>query len=667
MAQILSEIFKKNRAEEFPDDLWNTFVLPMEYEQCNLLANKKGVHVVGGRGTGKTMFLKYHCYPTQLSDNRECIEDKDIECIGIYWRPDTHYVHLINQKYLGDMWEAVFNTYVGLSIIMKFSRFVQKLIKSNYNNQSVKNALKMLQISPILQEELKCQEQILYTQLHKHCNEILYKIQNWLNNPHSKEIPLLIDGKASLLFIINEIKESELLENTLFHVFIDEFENLTIDQQGIINTWMKHGEAPLIYSIAYKKYADKSIDTVGIEKTQRRNDHRILDIIDDVYAKTDNAFKVFASEIIASKLEIFLTNKNLIPLSDRKQLTSRRPEKYQKEMLDLSNKIFPEKTYEEIAQDMLLDKTIYEKVKKNIAQALSLKNSQIDPLKFLDKDYAAASLVNSIVLYRGRTEPDKLLLSFNAYKKDSKLQPEYKELIANNIVASILHIYTFFSQRICPIYSGFNRFCLMSRNNLRHLLELCYQSFLEFETQIQDYDGFHEKLPIVPVEVQVKAAKYCSKQELETIEELGAYGQNLQKIANRLGRIFYLKQRIRTQSKPENIHFSVETLALNTVDQEIKILINQAMLWNVLQEFDATKGTTDNIATKEYMLTPMLAPYYTISPRKIHKVDFTVEQLKTIFLESDEKFDILYAHFMKEWKVDEKPENIKYNLFGELF
>jgi len=670
MAEKLSSIFKKNRAEEFPDDLWNTFILPIEYEQWNLLENDKGVHIRGGRGTGKTMFLKYHCFPTQLSNERISIDENDIKQIGIYWRPDTHFVQLINDKYLKDKWLSTFNTYVGLSLIIKFSKFLQKLLISNYTNTDTKNKLKELKITSILKEELNCEENTLYTELHKHCNGLLYKLQNWLHSPQ-KDMPLAIDGKASLYYIIDSIKNEEILEGTTFHIFIDEFENLTNDQQMIINGWMKHGEKPLLYSIAYKKYAEISINTSSEENTQRRNDHRIIDIVDDVYAKDERSFKIFASEIIASKLQVFLNNKDIIPLSDRKQLTSRRTEPYKKQMLDITKTIFPEKDYATISSDMINDNTIFTKVKKNIEHALKDKNSPLSADDFICINNASASLVNSILLFRTKTNPSKLLKTFNQYKEHpssrSKVILEYKELISNNIVAAILYLYTYYSQRICPIYSGFNRFCMMSKNNIRHLLELCYQSFIELESTIEDFKQFHETLPIVPLELQLKAAKFCSKQELETISELGPYGQELQKIANRLGRIFHLKQRIKTQSKPENIHFSVETLALDSIDDKIKTLITQAKIWNVLQEYNITKNTPNDIATKEYMLTPMLAPFYTISPRKIHKIPFSVDELKIIFLDNDEKFDKFYAKLIKDWKVEDKIEHIQHSLFGDLF
>ncbi len=667
MAELLSQVFKKNRAEEFPDDLWGNFVLPINYQQYNLLIDTKGVKVEGGRGTGKTMFLKYHCFPTQLSPKRTQIDESALNNIGIYWRPDTHFVQLINENYLGPRWGAVFNTYVGLSLLMKFSQFIQQLITSNYDDEPLKKALSELQIPTVLQEELKIDYSILYVDLYEHCFGQLYKMQNWLHSPLTNP-PLTIDGKGTLVFAIKSIISRQLLTDTSYHIFIDEFENLRAEQQIIINDWMKHGEKPLLFSIAYKKYAHISDKTSGKETTQRRNDHRIIDLVDDVYAKSEQEFKVFASEIIASKLQEFFKTEKIMDttiISDVDKLSIRREPSYQRNMLKTSNITFPELTYKEIAEHILSDKILFDRVKRNISQALRNKSTKLQEEDFIDKEFADATLVNSILLYRVKTDPKDLHLAFNIYKQDiySKKIAQYKEQIKNNIVGSILYIYSSYPQRICPVYGGFNRFCAMSRSNLRHLLELCYQSFVELESHIQ-LDPLKDKFPVVPLEDQLKSAKFCSKQELETLSELGPYGQSLQKIANRLGRIFYLKQKIRTQSKPENIHFSVETENLNYIDEKIKTLLEEAKIWNVLQVHASTKGTEDNISSEEYMLSPMLAPYYKITTRKIHKVVFSVANLRTIFLDDDDNFDTYYEQLIKEWKIDDQPGE---GLFGDLF
>lgn len=662
----LSQIFKKNRAEELPDDLWGKYVLPLNYAQFNLLNETKGVKIIGGRGTGKTMYLKYHAYHTQLSQKREKITEEDISTIGVYWKPDTHFVQLINQSYLGNKWEATFNTYFALSLLMKFSEFSLVFSKSNFYDQDIKSSISMFALPEEFTEALKIKEKITLNELGEKVRGALFKLQNWLHGP-KEDFHFYLDGKAPIEYLIQILNNNNYFKNSTFHIFIDEFENLRKEQQKVINTWMKHGEPPLIFSVAFKKHANVSVETISSEHLQRRNDLRMIDIVNDVYAKTDEDFKLLAAEIIASKMQEYSSEYKIIDrdkISSIDELDNRKTLEYKSKLMKFVNEIFPVLSYKEISKQIVADKTLNSKLIKNISHALKIKNSSLDYSYFYDEKFPDASVVNSNLLFRSRTDPEDLHKLFSEYKRgsDSKRIKAYNEQISNTLVGAILYIYISFPQRICPIYAGFDRFCLMSRNNLRHLLELCYQSFIEYENSQNNEKSEHIR---VDIDLQAKAAKFCSRQELDTISELGPYGKDLQKIANRLGIIFSLKQKIRTQSKPENIHFSVETHSLESLDNEVDTLLNQAKLWNVLQEFDeTTKDTNDSISTKEFMLTPMLAPYYKISMRKIHKIIFKPDEIKTIFLKGDKDFDGLYKKFIKEWKIEDADD---LGLFGEYY
>ena len=134
----LSYYFAKNRAEELPNDLWGNCVLPLRYLDNNLLGFSKSTVVVGGRGTGKTMYLKYHCYPTMLSPRRINIRKEDLNQIGLHWRPDTGFAQMITDEYIGKNWKIIFETYIGLSIFIEFSRFIKYFIQSNFDDKKTK-------------------------------------------------------------------------------------------------------------------------------------------------------------------------------------------------------------------------------------------------------------------------------------------------------------------------------------------------------------------------------------------------------------------------------------------------------------------------------------------------------------------------------------------------
>jgi len=666
---MLSTIFSKNRAEENPDDLWGKFVLPLHYKSYNLLTFEKGNRIIGGRGSGKTTYLKYHCYQTQLSHSRQNIRYEDLHKVGIYWRPDNYFTQIINQNYLGEQWKSIFDTYLSLSLLKEFSEFINYFTNSTFPDENTKQKLKTVLLPPDLAELLNYKsDDLTYLKLSSVCHSLLkIKLAAWLNMPYSQP-PVILPGKVILEYVIEHLQEQKIFVDSTFHIFIDEFENLRLEQQPVINTWMKHGKAPLLFSVAFKKFSIISDDTIGQEKLQNRDDYRIIDIIEDVYAKEDKSFKVLAAEIIALKLQTYLSLPEKLldegMVSSFENIDTRLTPKYQTHILSLVKTIFPSKSYDEIAKDILEDATLHKRLLSNISQALKEKNSSIKADGFVNLSEPSASVTNASLLFRKGTDPDTLLTKFqNTLKGD--IDAAYKEQIGNTLVGSILHIYASYSMRICPIYAGFDAFANMARNNLRHFLELCHQSFIELEIEQKNAIS-KDCLPVVSIDLQAKAAKACSVMELQRISELGEFGQSLQRIAFRLGKIFELKQSVKSQSEPEAIHFSIKKQSIQELGEEIVLLIQQSELWNILLSYDATKNKSINdISTKEWMLTPMLAPYFNISHRKIRKLEFTEDEIRIIFLKNDDEFEAFFKELTRKWIAKTIESSNGQSLFGE--
>ncbi|MBE4450516.1 hypothetical protein HJ016_04390 [Vibrio parahaemolyticus] len=142
MEKKLSDVVSKNRAEEFPDDLWGQYVLPLEYEAANLHKLTKGAVIEGGRGSGKTMFLKYHCHETMFSQLRTKLPDDITNHIGIYWKPDTSFTQMIRDEWLDETWSSAFNTYASLCIIIELCKLCNSIATSNLSNQRIKDGIK---------------------------------------------------------------------------------------------------------------------------------------------------------------------------------------------------------------------------------------------------------------------------------------------------------------------------------------------------------------------------------------------------------------------------------------------------------------------------------------------------------------------------------------------
>ena len=642
----LSYYFAKNRAEELPNDLWGNCVLPLRYLDNNLLGFSKSTVVVGGRGAGKTMYLKYHCYPTMLSPRRINIRKEDLNQIGLHWRPDTGFAQMITDEYIGKNWKIIFETYIGLSIFIEFSRFIKYFIQSNFDDKRTKEILENLILPTHISDLMKINHDIKLIDFDEICELNRSKLSDWINFPEGNP-PIYFEAKNKWIYFINSvIKKIDTFENTIFHIFIDEFENLTTKQQIIINTWIKHSENPLIFHIAYKKHAIITTKTLGSEHIVDVNDYRIIDL-EKIY---EEDFSILSSEIVLSKINTFLNLESNFDLSNKENINDRKEDKYQEMIQSKVKTIFPTLSLEEVLVHLFNDEALVNKIKEQIKSGLKLKNSKLDFNNFFDTNFKQETIINSILLHREKIKPDELLAKFII--KDEKY---YKPLINNNLLGTILYFYSIFQNKNCPYFAGFDRFILLAQSNIRYLLELCYQSIVEFEnTNLKDQLTIEQIS--VNINLQSKATKYSCKTQLEKIPGLGSYGKDLQKIAVRLGKIFILSQKRKSQSIAELTHFSLKNCQISDInDEKINLLLNECKIWGILKEEKNNKKTSSqDSSTNFYILHPIFAAHFGIRPRKKRKQEFTLNEFKTIMIGTEEEYQKLHDFYANKWEIEDK-------------
>jgi hypothetical protein len=658
MTVSILEVFAKNRAEELPDDLWNEFVLPLDFEEVPIKEMKKAAVLVGGRGTGKTMFIKYHCHATQLSPKRKNLETSALNFIGIHYRPDTSFTPNINEKWVGKRWESVFNSVLSLSILVEFTKLSNNILKSTLSSKTLKEDIANFLIPKAICSQLKI-ESCLLINGEEFFQDALFELTNWIRLPISENPPLNLDLKQTVLLLIQKLKlKVPKIGHSIFHIFIDEFENLDEEQQKIINSWLKHGQDPLLFSIAHKKYADVTRATKTKERLEERDDFRLIDV-EKLYFDPDKPknFEILAAELVLLKMIEFKdleVSKALVAMySDVSSIDARKESQYQSKVKKQVNRIFPSMSFSEIAKEVVNDEALFGKLKKTLIEDALKKNKKhnCSPNDFIDKNYPEASIVNGVLLHRSRTNIDELKSEFDVVRR-GEASKNYDQWIQNNLVGALIYIYNTLPNRICPIYAGFSEFILMSKGNLRHFLELCFQSLTRahVEHDIFKDNVFHP----VPIDTQARATLVTSTSQFGRIENAGAYGRQLQKVAQRLGILFSLHQKRKTQSEPEINHFSIGISDVSLLDVEVQKLLNESLVWSVLKLYKSTKNKTEtDIEQSEYLLHPVLSCYFGISPRKKRKIKLLPEQVNTIFVKPDKEFNKLLEVFRKKLNIEE--------------
>ncbi|MBQ0832840.1 hypothetical protein [Marinobacter sp.] len=650
MSNLLLETFAKSRAEEYPDDLWESFVIPPMYKDYSRLFNyTKAVMIEGGRGSGKTMFLKYHCHKTRFSSKRPSISSDELKHVGLYFRPDTDFCAMINEFNFQTNWKRTFSHYVSINIIEEFISAIDFISKTTFEDISFDLDLLDLETPESLRESIRGFP-IKYRDIQPFQKSMLSGFNLWLNDPDSFEKPQFLEPRTVLLALTEQLKEQvKELANLSFYIYFDEFENLNSEQQKAINNWIKHGKNPLVFNAAYKKGANVSRDTSSNERLVQRNDYRIVNL-DDV---DNDEFRIFSAEVLTLKLYEALkfdpsTNIKTY-FSDELEIDKRKIKNHKEIVIKIAKEFLPESSFREISVEIINDKTLIKRVEKFLISP-ALEGSHFTFDSFIDRDFPEESLINGLLLNRKSYTPEKVFRIFEELKSDDG-KSKYRTLIEQNLAGAILWVYLSASWKKCPVYTGFDRFCLMARGNMRHFLELCHQTLsiasrnqLAFETN---------KITSIPTNIQAEAAYNCSRLELEKIDELGKHGEKLRFIANRLGSFFQLIQKRKSQSETEVNHFSIKVTDNDQLDEVTKTLLSEAVIWSILIEIEGStkrKGLTD-IASNEYMLHPIYSPHFGISYRRKKKFEFSADQIKTIFSGSEESYLDLCKGYLKKWDL----------------
>jgi hypothetical protein len=656
--ESLRTLFAKNRTEELGYDVYEHFVVPPFFDRLDLRAARKPRLFIGGRGCGKTMLLRYLSHQSTFSKNRASIPDDALEHIGLYWRVDTQFVAVMNERGVAeDVWGSAFNHLMALFLGLEVLQSVRNIARSGLRALSWPevekvNFARLTVFDPTFSGGLE--------QLIRSFENKVWELELWVANVRKSKEPTFLPGVQFLAALIRHTKELlPALERALFFVYVDEFENLLPYQQRILNTCIKHSEVPLIFNIAMKRNAFDTLQTVGTESIQDIADYRKHDL--EAYL-LDTGFEVFAAEVLFLNLD--QAGIGGIPvkaeeLRDPNALRHRREKAYQDNVLGRVREIFPGLTHEQLAKLAFESESLRRKIRERIEKALQSRQSSVKPERFFRPEYPQATITVTALLHRRRLPVEEISqeLDLLAEGKENKFTsgPGW---IHNNFIGCLLWLYESHAAA-CPFFAGFDTFCLLARGNLRHLLELCHTSLNQIS------DGLHVERFAVPAELQAKAARQASAAFINEIPAFGRQGDRLHTFVFRLGSLFALAHRRPTQSEPEQSHFAI-TSGSNVLSSENLRFLREAEKWSVIFEEEETKLKSDvQLASFEYVLNPVYAPYFNITCRKRRKLGLSTDDVEVLIHGSFNDATALLRRFSKQWEVEGGPDETFFFRFAE--
>lgn len=648
----LADAFLENRAEQLPLDVSELFIVPPFFGRISIFGDKKSVRILGGRGCGKTMFIRYFCHSTVFSKKHIEISDSTLEAVGLYFRPDTGFCALMTADWLGSQQQAkmAFSHYVTLQLLLELSSAIESINHSNLKNGPIN--LNSIAVKPALQAYFSTDVKKL-SDLKDYIECEMVKFEMWVQNPKHETPPRMLSFGSVLSRAAEMIAaEHHRLKEFSLRVFVDEFENLMEIQRMTICDVIKHPSNRFIVHIAHKRDAVTDFKTSSEERIALIHDLRVIDLEEELSANTSD-FELLAAELVLMRLyrkgfkfdcDVF----NITKLNDMKQLNSRLDSEYRSKIVGTVRSILPALTAPDIAHIVMQDLPLLRRLKEMIDKGLSIskleKKYQAGTL--IDCEKPEASVVLGALLNRKTLDAEYVISSYLKSKKSDN-DPFYKVggWIDNNLYGCLFHLYAGLPRRANILYAGFDRFCRLSSPNLRFFQELCHVTLLlAFERKdVEDLDGNL----LVEAEIQAQAVRQVSDSLFQGITQLGLQGEKLLEVVQRLGQLFEAFNRRRSQSESEINHFSIDEADRSHLSNASVQILKEAKVWSVLYEEKETKNKGDyDVAQSDWILNQIYCPHFNISYRKRKKVTLKAGQVDTILSGSYAQFETFLKSFV---------------------
>lgn len=614
-------------------------------------------YILGGKGCGKTHFLRYYSYPLQKlrHGNIKEVISKD-KYIGIYSVLSTIDASRFEAKGISkDQWKAVFGYYFELYI----SSFLLKTIKEFINSEDgkkkeqefVQNVIELF-LDDIELDSINFDSLLKYVEGRR--KNIDYEIENVAFIGNFKNINInLKSGELIFGIPIALRKTYNEFHDVLFIYIMDEYEKLLDWQKVYVNSLVWEKVHPSTFWIGARKYGYTNMTTMTGEELKKGSEY-IPFFMDNFYQNNDKEYSTFARKLIDKRIQ----STKIGTINDLKS-------KFEN---GKGNAI----------------EMIVEKKKGDYKHLRTLKKELTSAIK---KGYCTDSEENIsqiIGLIKSDTEDNPLEQKYKLYLF-YQIWAEHKETKLKNIAELVdkeYHQYKFgadtkfrniiekyktdFIAQLCEengveyyAYSGLDDFISLSWGNPRILLLLLKNTFeisQVFQERPMDDDGH------ISIRSQYMGIKETSKWYLEDAELSGEIGNDIDVAIQNLAKYLRL---YRFSEKPTETSVCAFNFGSEDVSPEAIHLIKMMELHSLLIEVD--KGRKQRNTGKvefTYQLNRILAPNWNLPSSRRGIADLDGKVVESIFHNSRFKnFNTEYTLLKNRMNAPFNKKNSDMNTF----
>lgn len=618
-----SNPFNITKAVDLTDQEINDFWVEIGKEELQKVAKPNSpmpMIILGGKGSGKTHLMRYFSFQLQKIRNTDVLsginEDK---YLGIYLR----CTGLNSKKFAGkgldeNGWQAIFCYYIELWLSELFlNTFLQVMASSNDIMEKEKLLCKEVSkvIDPQSQLEIQSLSDVVRWLIDKR-REVDFAVNNL---SLSGRIDFSIQLSAGdLIFGLPKIisENIEPFKQVTFLYLIDEFENLTLEQQRYFNTLYREKEIPTTFKIGAKLYGLRTKLTYSAdEENKEGSEFETIQI--DTFFRGNAKYTEFVKNLCVKRLQLHgftvTALEKQFAVFDEKVLFQSIVSKYHRSGL--------RPYFEKLKRT--LDRHNFESISDNIIAQLQVPDNPLIEranvflfYRYWNDAQISLSQTAKIIL----DETKVFLANSNHRGLHFSLLDKFKADIIDQLALDC-------GEKV--YYSGFHVLSDMSCGIPRNLLKMLKHIFQrsDFASE-KPFDG-----GVISLESQLLGVKDAAEWFFDDAKLPGRVGKSIRDSISRLAQ--FLRE-IRYSNIPPECSLCAFTFNSTSVDTETAECIDLAVKSSYLIKVGDRRDKNEKRIDPIYQLNGLLAPKWDLPIYKRGELTLTDREARAIFA-SDNK------------------------------
>lgn len=568
-----------------------TYDLFSEIKQADIYEDPMNIVFMGGRSTGKSMFLRYWSYPVQFkAAEKDCISFTDVlkrnKGIGFYFRIDGPALRSFQGHGLSEEhWTSVFTHYFELII----GRQLIEVLRLLQGESSIRRDIVESGFISKMCKYLDFGEMNTLDEVIEEFDKRIQHVDRFRGNVPFHKQPFDPGERGfasqSISISVSEMILTDIASLRDLHIvlLLDEYENFLEYQQVVVNTLLRFTRPKIKFRIGMRLEGFRTFKMIADEDFIKEGREYRKVVFEEVLNK-DLGYHKFLVEIARKRLES-------IAILREKQFTNiriilSREENLEDEAIELTKKK-PNKTYEFFSK--------------------KLPRQQLDRVRCPDNPLL--ELMNFVWLTRG-VSAEKTSKSMNDYlaKKKTEDAAKYRLDYVDKYKLSLMFLLCSIYRRP-KLYYSFNTFAFLSSGIVGHFIELCRRSFA--------IAGWGDDRLVqegkIARDYQSQAAREFSTDELHQISRIENYGAQISRFIHNIGNVFRDYHLDFGMRYPETNQFAVN---LDTIQKDLRDAMEAAIRWSVIQRKPKIqrKGPGEHLQDT-YTINRIFSPSFSISYR----------------------------------------------------